>query len=70
MRCKVSLGAKVNLGDGGFALSFYTAYAGSEDNDKYFKLTPSGYMHLQIVNEIAANNFEVGKYYYLDFSPA
>jgi hypothetical protein len=34
MRCKVALGSKVNLGDGGFSLGFYAVYAGSEENEK------------------------------------
>jgi hypothetical protein len=70
MRCKVALGSKVNLGDGGFSLGFYAVYAGSEENDKYFKATPSAHFNLQIVNEAVASKFEIGKYYYVDFTPA
>ena len=70
MRCKVACSSKVNLGDGGFLLAFYTVYAGSEENDKYFKATPSGSFTLQTVNSAAAANFEIGKQYYVDFSPA
>ena len=70
MRCKVSCGAKIDLGNGGFALSFYAVYSGSEENDKYFKAIPSATILIQTINEKAAANFEIGKQYYIDFSPA
>lgn len=69
MRCKVSCGSKINLGNGGFTLGFYAVFAGSEENDKYFKATPSAQFYVQTVNEIAATKFEVGKYYYIDVLP-
>ena len=70
MRCKFCCSSKVPLGDNGFLLAFYTVYAGSEENDKYFKATPSGHVYVQTVNAQAAANFEVGKNYYVDFNPA
>ena len=70
MRCKMSCGSKVALGDGGYVLGFYAVYAGSAENDKYFKATPSAQFYVQTVNEAAASRFEVGKNYYVDFSPA
>jgi len=70
MRCKVTCGSKVNLGDGGFTLGFYAVYDGSEENDKYFKATPAAQFYVQTVNETAAAKFEVGKQYYVDFSSA
>jgi len=70
MRCKVACSSKVNLGGGGFTLGFYAVYAGSEENDKYFKATPSAQFYVQTVNEVAAAQFEPGKQYYVDFTPA
>jgi hypothetical protein len=60
----------VNLGDGGFTLGFYAVYAGSEENDKYFKSTPTAQFYVQTVNETAAAKFEIGKQYYVDFRSA
>ena len=73
MRCKVTLGSKINLGNNGFngngfCLSFYAVYAGSEENDKYFNATPSAQFMVQTVNEQAAAKFEIGKSYYVDFT--
>ena len=70
MRCKIACCSKVNLGNGGFALGFYAVYAGSKENDQYFKATPSASFTIQTVNEAAAAKFEIGKYYYVDFTPA
>ena len=70
MRCKLECCSKINLGDGGYTLGFYAVYAGSEENDKYFKATPSAHFYLQTVNEAAAANFELGKQYYVDFTAA
>ena len=70
MRCKLECCSKINLGDGGYTLLFYAVYAGSEENDKYFKATPSALFTLQPLNEAAAANFEFGKQYYVDFTAA
>lgn len=43
---------------------------GSPENDSFFKYTPSGQLTIGTVNEAALGQFEVGKAYYLDFSPA
>lgn len=47
----------------------YDANPNSE-NGKFFKYTPSGQIHLGIVNEAAAVQFVEGKEYYVDFAPA
>ena len=70
MRCKMCCGSKVSLGDGGFTIGFYAVYSGSEENDKYFKATPSAQFYVQTVNEQAASNFEIGKNYFVDLTPA
>lgn len=43
---------------------------GSEENKSFFTNTPTGSLTLNTVNEAAAKQFEVGKEYYLDFTPA
>lgn len=40
------------------------------ENGRFFAATPSGSISLGVVNESAAELFEPGKEYYVDFSPA
>lgn len=40
------------------------------DNAQWSKWTPSGSVAMAITNPAAHNEFEVGKSYFLDFSPA
>ena len=42
----------------------------SEENKAFFAATPSGSIELGILNPSAAEWFEVGKEYYIDFTPA
>ena len=45
-------------------------YTGSEENKEFFKWTPGGTVQFNVMNLAAAANFEIGKEYYLDFTPA
>lgn len=56
--------------DGGRKVVLYPVIGGSMENDTYFKYTPGGICHLEILNEEAAAQFEVGKEYYVTFEPA
>lgn len=42
----------------------------SHENTKFWQASPSGSLELGCVNLDAANQFELGKEYYLDFHPA
>ena len=48
----------------------YPVTCGSEENDKFFELTPSGQIQLSTVNPDAIKQFEAGKEFYVDFTPA
>jgi hypothetical protein len=50
-------------------VTFQPVTSGSPENDNFFKWTPSGKLEMSIKPEVA-ELFEVGKSYYLDFSPA
>lgn len=50
-----------------YTYKFQAVSNGSEENKKFFAATPSGSVELTALN---AELFEVGKDYYLDFSPA
>lgn len=43
---------------------------GSEENKQFFKATPSGKIEMNVMNPQAAEQFEVGKFYYVDFTLA
>lgn len=43
---------------------------GSEENEKFWEYTPAGSISLSTTNQEAAKLFEVGKEYYVDFTPA
>lgn len=45
-------------------------FSGSEENKTFWKYTPGGSITLSITNPDAVNQFEVGKEYYVDFTPA
>ncbi len=40
------------------------------ENTKFWQASPSGSIELGTVNEAAARQFELGKEYYIDFTPA
>lgn len=60
----------------GNAVSFHTVYETDEqkgadpENVRFTKATPWGNIKLGIDNPAALNQFEVGKSYYVDFTPA
>lgn len=43
---------------------------GSEENKDFFRWTPSGEVRLGTLSKAAADYFELGKEYYLDFTKA
>lgn len=51
-------------------VSMMPVYSGSEENKAFFDATPSGSVSMGILRPEAAEFFEVGKSYYLDFTPA
>lgn len=51
----------------GGVIDLTAVYSGSKENEEFFKLTPAGSIKLQTVNEKAAEQFEVGKEYYVKF---
>ena len=40
------------------------------ENTKFWKASPGGRLELNVVNAAAVEAFEVGKEYYIDFTPA
>lgn len=44
--------------------------SGSEENDQFYRYTPSGHVELSVVSQETADLFRVGEEYYVDFTPA
>jgi hypothetical protein len=54
-----------------FAVKLTPVYDdGNAENKEFFTYTPGGEITLQVVRPETAGQFEVGKAYYVDFSPA
>lgn len=43
---------------------------GSAENKEFFAASPGGSISLAVLNEAASAQFEVGKEFYVDFTPA
>jgi hypothetical protein len=69
MRCKVACNLKQPYEDG-FYLSFSPVVDGSAENKEFFMYTPGGTVTFNVLNKAAAEKFEVGKQYYVDFTAA
>jgi len=50
-----------------FDFEFQAVTSGSEENKRFFAATPSGKINLSTIN---SGMFEVGREYYIDFTPA
>lgn len=68
-RLKVTCNWKSDSGTG-VNLTFSPVYSGSEENKQFFAATPGGSFQFYTVNKIVADQFEMGKEYYIDISPA
>lgn len=52
-------------------LNFTPVYGdGSGENREFWDATPTGSLQLGVVNQAAWRDFQLGKAYYLDFTPA
>ncbi len=56
-------------GDGG-DVSLSAVTSGSTENESFFRWTPTASLRMGTVNQAAFQQFEAGKEYYVDISPA
>jgi hypothetical protein len=56
--------------ENGKTIKLGAVIAGSDENNEFFRWTPSGSISLTCVSVEASKQFEVGKEYYVDFTPA
>lgn len=54
----------------GFTVTMRAVCDGSKENEEFFKYTPSGQLDIGLLKPETAAQFDVGREYYLDFSPA
>jgi hypothetical protein len=69
MRAKFRVSHIILDATGDIAVQLYPV-TGNEENKRFWKWTPSGSLAMTITNPEASSFFEVGKEYYLDFTPA
>lgn len=71
VRAKFQLNSITSYAYGGKQLKFQVVYdTSTEENRRFTTATPSGQMEMTIDNPEAVAQFELGKFYYADFSPA
>lgn len=51
-------------------VSLMPVSSGSEENQRFYEATPSGEIKLGTINEDALKVFEIGREFYVDFTPA
>lgn len=51
-------------------IRFHAVYGTGEENKSWSKWTPSGELKMMVTNPSAIEAFELGKSYFLDFTPA
>ena len=70
VRAKFKVTEKTQL-EAGFRVRLCAVYGtGDSENAKFFKYTPNASIDMSVMSETAAAQFEVGKEYYVDFTPA
>lgn len=52
------------------AIKLSPVISGSEENKSFYEATPSGSIELSVIKEEVGKQFELGKEYYVDFTPA
>jgi hypothetical protein len=68
-RCKFKCESKTIFASGASVI-LNPVVSGSEENKTFYQYTPGGQLKLEIVNNEVAKQFEPGKEYYIDISPA
>lgn len=55
---------------GGHEIQLVPVTGDTEENKTFWKWTPAGKIEFYCINDEAVKQFEVGKEYYIDFTPA
>ncbi len=71
-RCKFNVSKKTETATATgneFIVELTAVTDGSEENQEFFKYTPSGKLKLGVLEPKQASNFVVGQEYYIDITP-
>ncbi len=74
----MSVRAKMRVGSmtpyegegGGGTVNLVPVAGGSPENDEFYRWTPGGSVQLGTVNQLAYDQFAIGREFYVDFTPA
>lgn len=70
VRAKFEVVEKTESNNACFTVKLFPVTGSSPENESFYKYTPAGLIELSTINEDAAAALEVGKQYYVDFTPA
>lgn len=70
VRCKFRVHNIDRNPDGTGSVAMTPVYSGSPENEEFFRFTPAGDIKVYTVNAAALAQFDVGKEFYVDFTPA
>ena len=70
VRAKFKVEAITRRSGDAFTVELWPVTSGSEENAQFYKCTPSGKIELLTINAAAADQFEVGGEYYVEFVKA
>lgn len=70
VRAKFKVQSLTDAGDGMKSIVLQPVIGDNPENKEFFKWTPSGQISLGVLNPSAAEQFEIGKEFYVDFTPA
>jgi len=68
VRAKFVVNKIEDAGEGGKTIWLNPVVDGSDENKAFFKYTPGGQIILSVVNPAASDQFEEGKFFYVDFT--
>lgn len=68
-RCKFKV-RSMTIFESGASILMAPVVSGSKENETFYQYTPGGELKLEIVNHETAMQFQAGKEYYIDISPA
>lgn len=70
VRAKFKVNSKLQKGSDEYEVTLYPVTGGTAENETFYKWTPAGKIEMATINKAAADQFEVGKSMYVDFTPA
>lgn len=69
VRCKFKCRSVTDYGNSK-TIEMEPVISGSEENKKFWEYTPNGELKFNTVNKDAVKDYEAGKEYYIDITPA